>query len=486
MLNKTSRFPNILMIVIIIILSLFSFQTNGLRVVKDINFERWTTNIDSTILDGILHSKLTGSPPTVGRYTRPWIATEREHYLNTYNLFEAHEHSGEFAEYRSAFGLSIYLFYFIHKTFNASVSAMYFVNSALLALTVALFFIALRKEFSFWGSAAFSAVLFTSPWLVLYARNLFFMESSFFYPTLATLFLGKATITSPRTRYILTAILFFCYLIKLLCGLDFITTIFISSFAVSMYFCLKYGNVKTDILPVIITQVASVLFAILIAVSLQSIKVSANYVDGIKHILSVVEKNTSSSDPLAAATLACSEKYRQIERKEDCIDQYVRSMKASTVSVVGGYFIFQTLLPWEWTLEPSLNSEIKTALKFAVHNRSLPLLYHLIASNKFSDILPIYLTLGQTALFLLYLFILGIKIFSSSTPWHWRGLILLSFVAPLSWFILAKANSYIHYEINYLLWYLCFIPFSVLFFIESWFYKSSGCHDINNGTVIKT
>ena len=82
----TGNIPNTLMIIIIFLLSLTSFQTNGLHVVNDENFQRWTMNIDQTMLDGILHSKLTESPPTIGRYTRPWIKSEREHYINAYKL----------------------------------------------------------------------------------------------------------------------------------------------------------------------------------------------------------------------------------------------------------------------------------------------------------------------------------------------------------------------------------------------------------------
>ena len=37
-------------------------------------------------------------------------------------------------------------------------------------------------------------------------------------------------------------------------------------------------------------------------------------------------------------------------------------------------------------------------------------------------------------------------------------LLAVMFLAPASWFVLAKAHSFIHTHINYVLWYLGFVP----------------------------
>ena len=51
-----------------------------------------------------------------------------------------------------------------------------------------------------------------------------------------------------------------------------------------------------------------------------------------------------------------------------------------------------------------------------------------------------------------------------------RLILMLSFMAPLSWFVIAKGHSAGHYHINYVLWYLPFIPFSFI----ALFYNDSG------------
>ena len=44
--------------------------------------------------------------------------------------------------------------------------------------------------------------------------------------------------------------------------------------------------------------------------------------------------------------------------------------------------------------------------------------------------------------------------------------LLITFIAPLSWFFLVKNHSYHHYHLNYVLWYLYFIPFSAVVLSE--------------------
>ena len=47
---------------------------------------------------------------------------------------------------------------------------------------------------------------------------------------------------------------------------------------------------------------------------------------------------------------------------------------------------------------------------------------------------------------------------------------IMEFIAylslPLSWFILAKNHSYIHYHLNTLLWYFGFVQFCIITIVE--------------------
>ena len=47
-----------------------------------------------------------------------------------------------------------------------------------------------------------------------------------------------------------------------------------------------------------------------------------------------------------------------------------------------------------------------------------------------------------------------------------KFLFLTSLLAPLSWFIMAKGHSAIHLHINFVLWYITFIPCGMLLIIN--------------------
>jgi hypothetical protein len=45
------------------------------------------------------------------------------------------------------------------------------------------------------------------------------------------------------------------------------------------------------------------------------------------------------------------------------------------------------------------------------------------------------------------------------------GLVFTSFIAAVSWFVLAKGHSQVHTFLNYVVWPIGFVPFSVLYLV---------------------
>jgi hypothetical protein len=47
-----------------------------------------------------------------------------------------------------------------------------------------------------------------------------------------------------------------------------------------------------------------------------------------------------------------------------------------------------------------------------------------------------------------------------------KGLLLMSALAPLTWFLMTKGHSYVHIHLNYVLWYVPFLPVAALILMD--------------------
>jgi hypothetical protein len=73
---------------------------------------------------------------------------------------------------------------------------------------------------------------------------------------------------------------------------------------------------------------------------------------------------------------------------------------------------------------------------------------------------------GGTLVFLSFLGYLSVL--AARSPLPVRAILLLAFCAPLSWHFIAKGHSFIHPHMNYVLWYLPFIPYGLIFTVQAW------------------
>ena len=138
----------------------------------------------------------------------------------------------------------------------------------------------------------------------------------------------------------------------------------------------------------------------------------------------------------------------------------MESLTASPLKVVGRYFVAADFLPW-LGYHNITNSE-KDTIKSIYKNPGTLFLYKTFDEFDFLGILGKVLSVIIFLLFILYVFI-------TSTRVGLNTLIVFaaSLLAPLSWYILAKGHSDIHTNLNYILWYLPFIPFGFLLVYES-------------------
>jgi hypothetical protein len=176
-------------------------------------------------------------------------------------------------------------------------------------------------------------------------------------------------------------------------------------------------------------------------------------------IRTLVEKRLHSRDPVATARQACAEEFFE---SPDCEATYAASLTASPITVIARYVAFDDLLPWLPKLEREGAPEAREALREALRSRSIERISAAVSAAGWADVSRLVTRLIDTAAFALLLLLLSIKL------WRLRRsrpdvLVAIAFAlaAPLSWFVLAKGHSYIHMLMNYVLWYVPFVPLAV-------------------------
>jgi hypothetical protein len=440
-------------------LSWISFQYNALGVAYDPLFLVNQLDAEQSVLDGLVRTELFGDKPRLGHYIRPDIPDQ---HLRAYELFDSRHTSGEFVEYRSQFGAQADLSDFLYRKVGLSIEQLHMLWSTLMAAVVVLFFVGLKAEFSELASALFSAALLTSPWVASVARNLYWIEASLFVPMLVSIWLGRAAAgPSARYRTWLSIALFSAFLVRFLFGFDYITTVVLAATAPLIYFGMKYGRAR--IIALLACVAMSSIGAFVVAIALLMGRYFDSFADGFTFIKVSTEKRFYARDPETTAREAC-----EPHGDPQCIEEFVTSLRASPISVLGTYFVFpHSFVPGLTRYKESIDGELKGELMEARKQRSVRLLVDVFQRHGMFAVLPAALVyINEAYVFFLLIGLVVWKAFRKATPWYWRATLVTSLAAPVSWFVMAKAHSFTHTHVNYMLWYLPFVPICLLFLLD--------------------
>ena len=127
-------------------------------------------------------------------------------------------------------------------------------------------------------------------------------------------------------------------------------------------------------------------------------------------------------------------------------------------------------LPWFYSndVENETKNEIKEIIKKINKDLSFYNLKVFFKDIKnilsFEVILLIMIKSLSLISFLFFIFYLFYIFLYSTKPFKY--LFLISLLAPISWYILAKGHSSIHLHMNFVLWYITFIPCGILSIIN--------------------
>ena len=334
------------------------------------------------------------------------------------------------APYTSQYGLQAKIFKHIAKYMRVEdVLEVFHAWTALITGCVfAIVILLIKKKYNYLMSICFGAIFLLSPWIVNFARNLYWLEFLWFIPMAIGLFCAN-NIQNRKYRIWSYITMFISILIKCLCGYEYITVIMLASIAFLLAdaltsFILKKKSYFFLSLRTIFILGCMELAGFFTAIGFDArVRGQGNLLVGIKYIIQTMRARTLGGNLNSMELLAM---------KEAC--------NISNWEVFRTYFHFNTDI---------IHSEIIVG----VAGELFPLLC----------IRPIII------------FIYNYK--KEKIDWNVAALYVLLFITCTSWYILGKQHSYCHRHLNYVLWYFGYVQicfYIILREIITFFNKGKG------------
>ena len=343
-----------------------------------------------------------------------------------------------YSEYRSQIGGQGILFSVLDRLIPLSAHdklRFFYVFTALLsALSVTAIVMWFHLEFGLLVALCVVMSSVLSQWLVVFGRNLWWSIWAFYVPMVAVMFyLRRNSPCTDRPHASFATIAFVAIFIKcLINGYEYITTTLIMMMVPFVYYSLRdeadFRQWLKGSLALAVGSGAAILLSVSV-LCLQIAAVTGRPLDGVSHVLYAFGKRTYGS-------------------AENFPADYSESLKASTVQVVIGY-----------VARTSVRGTSNRGAYFDVNN--------------FLNTSPEFRARERYRiryLYLLCLFALATGVVYARQRVHGFGVerrravalmwaAWFSILAPLSWFIVFKAHSYIHQHMNYVVWQMPFTMF---------------------------
>ena len=334
--------------------------------------------------------------------------------------------------YVSQVGLQGHIISFLYNKLHLNVNTIKFILISLLSITLLYICKYLAIKFNKKISFIYYLVFLLSPWICAFARNLYWVEFTWFIPTL----LGLILSTDYSKKKIIIPLIFLSIFIKCLCGYEYITVIMLAMIMFMLYDLLfeKNKEKKKEIFKTIFVVGIISLLGFACALLIHSyLRGNNNLIEGIKAIYKEdIERR--------ALTFSAGSSFD---------GAILESIKTSPLTILKGYFFFSTNI-----ITGIHDSLFGGLFKFGI----LVLIFNFILKRK-----------GASKQLVLY---------------------LLSFITCISWFILASPHSYIHPHMNYVLWYFGFVQIMlyviidfIMHLIKYFFFNEN--NEITTNTIVK-
>lgn len=320
-------------------------------------------------------------------------------------------HKGLETAYKSQYGLQGKVFRRFARVMSEDnmLANLHLICSLLTALVFAIIVWLISKKYNDIFAGCFLVTFWLSPWIVNFARNLYWVEFTWFVPMAIGLFCTWK-ISEKKCRIASYIMTFIAITGKCLCGYEYITVVMMGLIAFLLVDFVKTIAKKDREKSILVFRTIVIIGIIALCGFMAAICIHAplkgggNLIEGIKNIFEQdVLRRTAGAD------------------LNDFDPVYWDSFNASVWQTYCTYFHFST--------------EIITGIT----GNLFPLLC----------IIP--------------LCIFGVEVKNKRLDIELLAMYCVFFLTAISWFVLAKSHSYIHTHMNYVLWYFGFVQ--VCFYI---------------------
>ena len=355
-----------------------------------------------------------------------------------------------------------------YRALGVPVEWLHLLNAGLLSAVIGVIAWLLgRHVFSARGVLAFGLTLALSPIVIKSSDNLYWCMWTWFLPMALSLAVGPMAFRVAGA-VLLTGLLFLALLWSNLLGYEYASTIALAAAAPLACLGLRRGaGILRTGLVCALPGLAAV-GAMVAAFALHAHKIAA--VDGAASgedvIEAIVDKRAGGAGAEDAARLACALEpetslYAGAEREAflaTCTASVTRTQNASVGTVLATYATFRWTVPY-LSGKDLLNDDALAPVRQSLRRLDLSGVMSALADAP-GDL---GLSLARLPLTMLVAWILVLatlrKLWTHGRDMGPEAAMLgIAVLAPLSWFILAKAHSYGHTQFNFVLWNLPFLP----------------------------
>ena len=328
-------------------------------------------------------------------------------YLNNNKIQSLSPKNSEnimFEDYVSQVGLQGFVFSFMYNKLHIPIKIMNILCSMLLVAVLISICIILCKKYSKFLGIVFYITFLLSPWIIAFARNLYWVEFTWFLPALLALILSL----NHSRRKICVPLIYIAIFIKCLCGYEYLSSIilFTVSFFIIDFIQSKNKKERKEIIKTIIAVSIACALGFLTAIVIHSyLRGDGNIVNGLVDIY---------KQDVARRTLNISGS----EQFENTI--YEKSINATIFATVKKYFT------WSTNIILGIEGQYFRIMVFLT---IIIVLYNYMKHKENSK--------RDLSMFIMFL------------------------ITTMSWYILGKSHSYIHTSMNYALWYFGFIQMCI-------------------------
>ena len=429
-----------------ILLLFFAFFSNSWHVAEQQWFDSHQRDTESLVVGRMVKSRQDGIFSAGGltgagipnNIQQQWVSSKQiqdqySAYLNELTL-------DGYSPYMSQIGGQGILFSLLDRLIPQSPQVKLWLFYALTSLLSAIALTAIvywfYREFGWWVAISVAGSMVLSQWLTVFGRNLWWSLWAFYLPMVAVMhFLRHDKI--PANRQFITfgiAILISVFVKCFINGYEYMTTTLVMMMVPFIYYAIVDRWRAHQFLKLSLAAVSGSCVAIFLSLTLlcfQIGSVKGNFQDGVAHVVYSLGKRTHGD-------------------AQSFPPQYAASLEAGTIEVVTTYI--------EGTFfEPS--SQLSGSNSFVSR---------FLFKVRYSHLIVAFIVMS------IFLFFRGNEKTATERRQHRIALICatwFSILAPLSWYVIFKAHSFIHTHMSYLLWQMPFTFFG--FAICGWVLKNA-------------